>query len=71
MAWMWWLLAPVASTVAGAGLLWLRSWCEPGSSSRPAAAMREHQAVLQALSRLQPAEAAPVTMRLLEVAPAE
>lgn len=71
MAWMWWLLAPVASTFAGAGLLWWRSWREPGSSSRPSAAMREHQAVLQTLARLQPADAPPVTMRVLEVAPAE
>ncbi|HJQ00867.1 MAG TPA: hypothetical protein VJ851_04650 [Jatrophihabitans sp.] len=73
MAWLWWLLAPVASTGVGAGLLCWRSWREPGSSSRPSRAMREHRAVLQALSRSQPADAAPVpvTMRVLEVAQAD
>jgi hypothetical protein len=71
MAWMWWLLAPVASTLTGAALLWWRSWLEPGSPSRSSAAMREHQAVLQTLSRLQPADTMPVTMRVLEPAPAD
>ena len=71
MAWMWWLLAPVASTAIGAGLLYWRSRREPGSSSRASSAMREHQAVLQALSAKQPAAPLPVTMLLIEPSPAE
>jgi hypothetical protein len=71
MAWMWWLLAPIASTALGAGLLHWRSRREPGNSSRPGTAMRDHQAVLQALSRKQPADPLPVTMLLLEASPAE
>ena len=71
MAWMWWLLAPVASTAIGAGLLYWRSRREPGSSSRASTAMREHQAVLRALSRKQPADPLPVTMLLIEASPVE
>jgi hypothetical protein len=68
---MWWLLAPVASTALGAGLLHWRSRREPGSSSRASTAMRDHQAVLQALARKQPADPLPVTMLLIEASPVE
>jgi hypothetical protein len=71
MAWIWWLLAPIASTAAGTGLLWWRSRHEPGSSGRPGEAMREHQAVIQALSRSQPADPLPVTMLVLEATGAD
>jgi hypothetical protein len=71
MAWMWWLLAPVASTALGAALLWWRSRREPGSASRAGTAMREHQAVLRALSRLQPDDPPPATMLLIDAIPAE
>jgi hypothetical protein len=70
MAWMWWLLAPIVSTVAGAGLLWWRAWREPGSTARPAEAMREHQAVVRALSRPS-TDPLPVTMLVLEAAAAD
>lgn len=71
MAWMWWLLAPIASTAVGAGLIHWRSRREPGSSSRASTAMRDHQAVLRALSGKQPADPLPVTMLLLETSPAD
>ena len=71
MAWMWWLLAPVLSTGLGAGLLYWRSRREPGSASRAGTAMREHQAVLRALSGKQSADPLPMTMLLIEASPIE
>lgn len=71
MAWIWWLLAPVASTVIGAGLLYWRSRREPGSFNRASTAMRDHQAVLRALAGKHPADPLPVTMLLIEASPVE
>ncbi|MEO6504040.1 MAG: hypothetical protein ABIQ09_19295 [Jatrophihabitantaceae bacterium] len=66
MAWMWWLLAPVASTGLGAAVIWWRTPIKAGRRLRRADAMSEHQALLQALAR-QPSASVPppVTMRVL------
>ncbi|MFL6162744.1 MAG: hypothetical protein ACJ74U_11010 [Jatrophihabitantaceae bacterium] len=65
MAWLWWLLAPVASTLLGA--LWLRMRARFEVGRRPARdAMAEHRALLTALSPAGAAEPAPVTMLVLD-----
>lgn len=61
MAWLWWLLAPVLSTVAGACVFWWLGRREL-DSVRPRDAMGEHRALLAALAPAVPAGPAPVTM---------
>ncbi len=72
MAWMWWLLAPVASTAVGAAVIWWRTPAEGGRRFRRADAMSEHQALMRALARQQPPSAAagtPATMQVLDAEP--
>jgi len=65
MAWLWWLLAPVISTLLGATLLMLRARSEAGR--RPGRdAIAQHQALLAALGRQNPDEPAPVTVLVLD-----
>ncbi len=67
---MWWLLAPVASTIGGASLLWWRARHELGAPGRGKDAMTEHRLLLAALPQQPPGEPLPVTMRVLDpVAP--
>lgn len=65
MAWMWWLLAPVASTAIGATVIWWRAWRERSAGWRRSGAMSEHRALLRALPQGRGAEPVPVTMRVL------
>jgi hypothetical protein len=51
MAWVWWLLAPVASTVLGAIVIWWRTPTETGRRLHRADAISEHQALLRALAQ--------------------
>jgi hypothetical protein len=51
MAWVWWLLAPVASTALGAIVIWWRTPTETGRRLRRADAISEHQALLRALAQ--------------------
>lgn len=69
MAWMWWLLAPVASTVLGASVIWWRAAHESGSSGRARDAMTEHQDLLRALQRPGADHPVPVTMQVLDSTP--
>jgi hypothetical protein len=70
VAWLWWLLAPVATTSAGALLLWWRAWSAPSGRRLPAArAMAAHRAMLAALPGSAPDDPIPVTLRLLDVEP--
>jgi hypothetical protein len=55
MAWVWWLLAPVASTALGAVVIWWRTPTEAGRRLRRADAISEHQALLRALAQQPPA----------------
>ncbi|MDQ2838472.1 MAG: hypothetical protein M3Y89_13835 [Actinomycetota bacterium] len=66
MAWMWWLLAPVVSTVIGATLLWWRARREIGAPGRVRDAMSEHRSMLAALPQPRADEPVPVTIRLLD-----
>jgi hypothetical protein len=50
MAWILWLLAPVASTTAGALLVWWRGRRALGRTG-PDHAMAQHRAMLTALAR--------------------
>jgi len=51
MAWVWWLLAPVASTGVGAGVIWWRTPAVAGRRLRRSDAVSEHQALLRALAQ--------------------
>jgi hypothetical protein len=66
MAWLWWLLTPIASTLLGGLLLRLRARAEAGH--RPSRdAIAEHRAFLAALA--QPghrSDPEPVTMLVLD-----
>ncbi|MDQ1691488.1 MAG: hypothetical protein QOD87_1596 [Pseudonocardiales bacterium] len=71
MAWMWWLLAPLLSTAAGAALLSWRGRAESRSGTlRPGNAIVEHRAMLHALSRVGSNEPLPVNLVLIS-APVE
>jgi hypothetical protein len=66
MAWAWWLLAPVLSTVTGGLALWWHGRSESGGSMlRPGIAIAEHRALLDALARPGETQAPPVNMVLL------
>lgn len=66
MAWMVWLLAPVAVTGVGAIALWTRGIREFRSAQlRPGNAIAEHRALLLALCPHSPAEELPVNTVLL------
>ncbi len=65
MAWVWWLLAPIVSTVAGATVLWWRTRTEGGYRRHGSDAISEHQALLRALAAKSATEPLPVTMRVL------
>jgi hypothetical protein len=54
MAWVLWLLAPVASTALGAIVIWWRTPTETGRRLRRADAISEHQALLRALEQQSP-----------------
>ncbi|HEU5271418.1 MAG TPA: hypothetical protein VFU36_15940 [Jatrophihabitans sp.] len=56
MAWLWWLLAPVASTLLGGLVLTVRAAAEPGHRLRRLRKdpMAEHRALLDALARHAP-----------------
>ena len=64
MAWLWWLLAPSATTVLGAWLFWLRDQRESGSR-RGRSGIEEHQALLRALPAGGNLGEIPATMILL------
>lgn len=68
VAWIWWLLAPLVSTSAGATLLWWRARREIGWPGRRPDAMAAHRRLLAALPQPVPGEASPVTMRVLDPA---
>jgi len=65
MAWVWWLLAPVASTVVGAGVIWWRARAEAGKPLRGSDSIAEHQALLRALASAPAADELPTTIRVL------
>ena len=65
MAWIWWLLAPLASTLAGSGALCWRAAREPGSARSRRDPMRQHQRLLQSLAAAHPNNPEPVTMLVL------
>lgn len=65
MAWMWWLLAPVASTGLGAAVIWWQTPAQTGRRLRRADAMSEHQALLRALAQPSAAAPTPATIRVL------
>jgi hypothetical protein len=66
MAWIAWLLAPVAATVLGAIVLWLRGVHEFRSATlRPGNAIAEHRALLLALRPASGAEELPMNTVLL------
>jgi hypothetical protein len=69
MMWMYWLLAPVISTVAGAVVIWWRSRSEDRRRSGPSDAMSQHQALLRALPAGGAAESLPLTVRVLQPEP--
>jgi hypothetical protein len=54
MAWLWWLLAPVASTGLGAVVIWWRNPAGDARRLRGADAVTEHQALLRALAQHPP-----------------
>jgi hypothetical protein len=51
MAWLWWLLAPVASTGVGAVAIWWRNPAGAGRRLHRTDAVTEHQALLRALAQ--------------------
>jgi hypothetical protein len=51
MAWLWWLLAPVASTGLGAVAIWWRTPTETGRRLRRPDPVSEHRALLRALAQ--------------------
>lgn len=61
MAWLWWLLAPVASTLIGSLVLTVRAAWEPGHRRRRFRSnpIAEHQALLDALAQHVPAPNSP------------
>jgi len=59
MAWLWWLLAPVASTGLGAVVIWWRGPTGASRRLRRTDAVTEHQALLKALSQQPPVGALP------------
>jgi hypothetical protein len=63
MAWIWWLLAPVASTVLGVSVLWWLGRREPGRVNR-GNAMQQHRALLDALPQPRLGDPIPVTMQV-------
>jgi hypothetical protein len=65
MAWVWWLLAPIASTAVGAVVIWWRGQGDAGKRLRGADTIAEHQALLRALAQGPTDEELPVTMRIL------
>jgi len=68
MAWVWWLLAPVASTVLGAIVIWWRTPTETARRLRRADAISEHQALLRALAQEQPSRVKPAAATQLAAA---
>jgi hypothetical protein len=65
MAWLWWLLTPVVSTLLGALVLRLRSRSEAGR--RPSRdAIAEHRAFLAAFAQPDHAHPEPVTILVLD-----
>jgi DNA-binding FadR family transcriptional regulator len=67
MAWLWWLLAPVASTLLGGLVLMLRAAAEPGrrAARRRTDPVAEHRALLAALARHHPEAGEPASVRVL------
>jgi hypothetical protein len=74
MAWVWWLLAPVASTAVGAVVIWWRAQGGVGKRLRGSDPVAEHQALLRALAHGPlahgplahgPTDEVPATMRVL------
>jgi hypothetical protein len=59
MAWLWWLLAPVASTGVGAVVIWWRGPTGAGRRLRRTDAVTEHQALLRALAQHPPVSNTP------------
>ena len=71
MAWMWWLLAPVLTTAAGAVCLWWRGQRLARSAGwRTPTAIAEHHAFLEALPQGRAGEPMPLNLVLLH-APAD
>jgi hypothetical protein len=65
MAWVWWLLAPAASTAAGAWLFWLRGQYDISSRRSRRSGIEEHQALLRALPGGHDVANPPVTILVL------
>jgi len=77
MAWVWWLLAPVVSTLLGGLVLMVRAAAEPGQRLRRLRddPMADHRALLAALAMHGPQStchspdsdpAGPVSVRVLD-----
>jgi hypothetical protein len=63
MAWMWWLLAPFISTVAGAAVLWLRAHRDARREAGGGrASIERHHALLDTLAARHRPVAMPSTM---------
>jgi hypothetical protein len=69
MAWVWWLLAPVASTVIGTAVIWWRAPATAGKRLGGPDPIAEHQALLRVLAQGAAADEVPVTMRVLSPEP--
>jgi hypothetical protein len=66
MAWIWWLLAPVTVTVAGACVLWWAGQREARSASWPGGdSIQAYRSLLDALPQGRPNEPAPVNLIVL------
>jgi len=65
MAWLWWLLAPLASTVVGVGLLALRARAEVQYRAARQDPIAGHRRLLAALEPAGASAELPVTMRVL------
>jgi hypothetical protein len=69
MAWLWWLLAPVLSTIAGGVILAARSRREARSTTTRSGAMNRHEQLMRALQQTARPSEPPATMIVLEPAP--
>lgn len=66
MAWLWWLLAPLAITVLGVLMIGARARHEGRRGGAGLDAMTQHRRLVQALTALNPPAETPVTMLVLD-----